>query len=30
VTLVAPGGAARRTSASVELSPERPARLEAR
>jgi len=30
VTLVAPGGAARRTNASVELSPERPARLEAR
>jgi hypothetical protein len=30
VTLVASGGAARRTMASVELSPERPARVEAR
>ena len=30
VTLVAPSGAARRTSGPVELSPERPARLEAR
>jgi hypothetical protein len=30
VTLVAPGGAARRITAPVELSPERPARLDAR